>query len=297
MNRILVVEDNRTFQKVIQNLLEPISNQIYIAQNGIEGVRLAVSESPKIITVDLEMPILDGMTMIKILSMIGVEPHAIIVSGKAEELDFLAQSPNVATVVNKNDIKVSLQSVVEQNLKRFKTQPFADFNYRLHPTEFAQFFTARDRKKVLLVSDDNKFLLEAKAKLLGLNMFEVYIAKDGKEGLLKALGVKPDVIFCEQNAKELKGLQLAQTLFVLGHPFPLVILTSNEDEEYEQKARNIPAVRDFFLKDEIFEKSMSFLKSVTENLRLAEDLKSTLSVIYKRVDLDVLKASGGLVIE
>ncbi|MDX2469670.1 MAG: response regulator [SAR324 cluster bacterium] len=297
MKRILVVEDNKTFQKVIHNLLIPVSSEITLAKNGIEGVRLAVRHSPQIITVDLDMPILDGITMIKILSMIGVDPHAIVVSAKAEDFSAIKQIPNVAKVLHKNDIKISLKTEVELILEKFKKKPFADFSYRLRPSEFAQFYTARDRKKVLLVSGDDKFITEAKHKLLGLNMFEVYVASTGKEGLLKALGVKPDVIYCDQEAKELSGLQLAQTLFVLGHPFPLVILTPSQDDAFEQNTRIMPAVRDFYVRDQIFEKGISFLKSVTQNLKQAEELESTLAVIYKRVDIDAIQASGGLVIE
>ena len=294
MNRILVVEDSATFQGVIQKYLAPVSTNIFTAQNGIEGVRMAISHSPKVMTLDLDMPILGGASLLEILSMIGLYPSTIVVTGSSKKGKELTRFPNVVKVIAKNEIEQNLQAAVESARAELAHSGKKDFTYQIGGREFFQFMTPRDRKKVLIISENQDFIQEASQKLLGPKMYEVFSAKDSKEGLLKSLMLQPDLILCERDAKGLNGLQLAQTLFVLGQPFPLVLLLKEQDTAFENQARIIPGVRDFFIQEEVYKPGVQFLKFVAGRLKNAAEIKHTLEVLYNRIDIDALKASGGL---
>ncbi|WP_104037600.1 ATP-binding protein [Vibrio jasicida] len=63
--RVLVIEDNRVNQKVVQLMLKKLNVEITIANNGKEGVEEYIKQtkagkSPTIILMDCMMPILDG---------------------------------------------------------------------------------------------------------------------------------------------------------------------------------------------------------------------------------------------
>ena len=63
MIRVLIVDDSATIRLFLQDLLdgEDDIEVVGMAVNGQEGVELALSLSPDIITMDLVMPVMDGV--------------------------------------------------------------------------------------------------------------------------------------------------------------------------------------------------------------------------------------------
>ena len=60
MKKILVIEDNETNLYMMRFLLEENNYEVVEARDGIEGVKLAVSEEPDLILMDIQLPLLDG---------------------------------------------------------------------------------------------------------------------------------------------------------------------------------------------------------------------------------------------
>lgn len=58
--KILYVEDNEDNVYVLENRLKRHGYTVVIARDGAEGVRLATSENPDLILMDLSLPVLDG---------------------------------------------------------------------------------------------------------------------------------------------------------------------------------------------------------------------------------------------
>jgi two-component system cell cycle response regulator DivK len=58
--RILVVEDQEDNRRIIRDLLESVGHQLIEALDGEAGVRLAQSERPDLILMDIQLPVLDG---------------------------------------------------------------------------------------------------------------------------------------------------------------------------------------------------------------------------------------------
>ena len=82
---ILHVEDNILIQEYIQTLLENKVKKIYFATNGKEGLEIYFKTQPDIVIADIEMPICDGMTMIKEIKKFNKEQHIILLSGCNDE--------------------------------------------------------------------------------------------------------------------------------------------------------------------------------------------------------------------
>jgi CheY-like chemotaxis protein len=57
---ILVIEDNFELRDYIQNLLSEVYN-VSVAENGAEGLKIAIEQIPDIIISDIMMPIMDGI--------------------------------------------------------------------------------------------------------------------------------------------------------------------------------------------------------------------------------------------
>jgi len=60
MKKILVIEDNADNLYMITFLLEKNGYMVIVAEDGVEGVKLSVSEKPDLILMDMQIPLLDG---------------------------------------------------------------------------------------------------------------------------------------------------------------------------------------------------------------------------------------------
>ena len=65
--RILVVEDHAETRDIITILLEETGYEVLVANDGYEGIVMAAAERPDLIIADLNLPIVYGAEMIRIL--------------------------------------------------------------------------------------------------------------------------------------------------------------------------------------------------------------------------------------
>jgi len=65
--RILIVEDDRTIISVVKYFLELEGFEVVVAANGQLGLQAAKSELPMVIVTDCNMPVMDGVAMVKAL--------------------------------------------------------------------------------------------------------------------------------------------------------------------------------------------------------------------------------------
>lgn len=67
MRKILVVEDTLSLLKIYKKTLEMGGFGVYAAKDGEQGLKLALSEHPDLILLDVIMPKMDGLTVMKAL--------------------------------------------------------------------------------------------------------------------------------------------------------------------------------------------------------------------------------------
>ena len=65
--RILIIEDNEKNLKLFSVIVKSLGYEILTAMNGEEGVKIAKEESPDLILMDIQMPVMDGITAFNIL--------------------------------------------------------------------------------------------------------------------------------------------------------------------------------------------------------------------------------------
>lgn len=67
MKKILIIDDDKTFQKMIGDKLTSLGYEIASAFDGEEGLNKAISEKPDLILLDIRMPKLDGLSLLRTL--------------------------------------------------------------------------------------------------------------------------------------------------------------------------------------------------------------------------------------
>lgn len=68
MKKILLIEDNADVRENTAEILELAQYNVLTAENGKEGVQIALQETPDLIICDIMMPILDGHGVLHLLS-------------------------------------------------------------------------------------------------------------------------------------------------------------------------------------------------------------------------------------
>lgn len=89
MKKIVLIEDNEGMRENTAEILELAGYKVMTAENGKEGVRLAVAEQPDLIICDIMMPELDGYGVLHALSKNDTTAGIpfIFLTAKAEKAD------------------------------------------------------------------------------------------------------------------------------------------------------------------------------------------------------------------
>jgi CheY-like chemotaxis protein len=62
---ILIVEDDPELAEVYHTLLSQVGYKVLVAHNGEDALRVTADEQPKLILLDLRMPVMDGVEFLE----------------------------------------------------------------------------------------------------------------------------------------------------------------------------------------------------------------------------------------
>ena len=92
-SKVLLVEDTEDNRFMMRRLLEMVGYTVVEARNGQEAVRLAESESPAVILMDLSLPIIDGLAATKLIRQIPTAKTTPIIAVSAHDTaDFQSEA-------------------------------------------------------------------------------------------------------------------------------------------------------------------------------------------------------------
>jgi len=122
---LLIVDDSALVRKQLKEILEPEGYEILFAKNGKEAVKLANEYDFDIITMDINMPVMDGLSAVK--EIMKTNPTAILMVSSlttesatitmdcldAGAIDYIAKpgTMNVGSVENRDEIIQKVKSL------------------------------------------------------------------------------------------------------------------------------------------------------------------------------------------
>ncbi len=120
---ILVVEDDPAIRKALQMNLQLEGYRVLCAEDGEEGRRQCLAESPDLMLVDLMLPQLGGIELIRELRLSDVDAPILVLSAKDQEADkVLALSIGADDYITKPFGLAELLARVRAALRRGKKQ-------------------------------------------------------------------------------------------------------------------------------------------------------------------------------
>jgi PAS domain S-box-containing protein len=185
--RVLVVEDEPDIAQLIRRYLQRGGYGVLIASDGAEGLRLARDEQPDVITLDVLMPGVDGLTV----------------------LEWLKSDPTTA------GIPVVLLSIVPDDGRAARLGAVDYLNKPVDPdvllAHVARVLEQPNGRTVLVADDDDRV-----RRLIGLQLAEagyaVLDARDGAEAVEAARRARPDLVLLDVGMPGRDGISALRTL-------------------------------------------------------------------------------------
>ncbi len=145
MAKILIVEDSPVDQLLIQRLLVRPGWVSQIASDGKEALELVNKLRPDIVITDLQMPVMDGLELVKSIRANDASLPIVLVTGKGSEQTAIdALRCGATTYSPKSQLSTDLVSTVEQVLEMAQ---------RMNYSHDSNFFPAPKAHAVVLKND------------------------------------------------------------------------------------------------------------------------------------------------
>ena len=82
MKRVLIADDSLTVARQLERIVNSTGEFVTIghARNGAEAIRLNQTENPDIILLDMNMPVMDGLTALRNLAALDPEAKVVMVT-------------------------------------------------------------------------------------------------------------------------------------------------------------------------------------------------------------------------
>jgi two-component system chemotaxis response regulator CheB len=141
--KVLIVDDSAFMRKVISDMLltDPTIEVVGTAKNGKDALEKIEVYQPDVITMDIEMPIMDGLTALKKIMATGPRPVIMLSSltkkGADETLKALDYGAFDFITKPSSLIKVSTPEVRDELLGKIKTASRTKINKPTKPTPYS----------------------------------------------------------------------------------------------------------------------------------------------------------------
>lgn len=242
---ILSVDDSPTILALLKKILTP--DQGYelkaTANNGEIAIELLKKQSFDMITLDLHMPIMDGLTFLEKSKDIPNRPPIVVLSSVNREDVSMAQKalalgakdyvekPSLENIVQGGDeIRSKLRSVYNLTQNIYKTEkPSAETSSKAALNKFA------NRKIKVMIVDDSKTIRDLLKKVISQDSQLECVAEAEKPSQVKELieKHKPDVLTLDINLPEKDGVTLLKEIFPK-YKIPTIMISSISREEGPQ---------------------------------------------------------------
>ncbi len=134
--KIAVIDDEYYFRMSLMKSIEELSLGFEVkivgdACCGEDGIELIRTTKPDIVMLDINMPMMDGLTVLKLLRAEGIDCHVVIISGYADfEYAKKAIPLNVSQYLlkplQKSELKSAIVKIVDEIKKRSIDEPDAE---------------------------------------------------------------------------------------------------------------------------------------------------------------------------
>jgi putative two-component system response regulator len=216
--KILIVDDSPVFRTSMKKILGSMNAEIVLAQDGQEGLDLALQKKFDLIVSDIDMPKIDGIKLCRSLKNTEATQGTPVVM--------------VSTFDSDSDVDKGFQAGASAYLSKYEIQD------SLFDTVESVLAKSRFKgERVVMVVDDSKVVLRIVEKGLVEAGFRVITADNAKKALNLLETIQPDLILTDIEMPEINGFEFCKT--VHKNPelsmVPIVAMSTKTDRGYMKR--------------------------------------------------------------
>jgi CheY-like chemotaxis protein len=242
MSTILVVDDERLVCDLLRSVLSRYGHDILTASNGREGLELFKKHRPRFTLLDLRMPVMNGIEVLKQIRTI--DPQAAVMVLTAWGSDALQQQARQLGVVDFLSKELSLDTLVEK-MERTLPRPAqeAPAAQAVAPAGVPKVAPAApgDGDSILVV-DDEAQIRDLLKRFLSLRGYEVQVASDGQQALKMVEQEAPQLIVLDVYMPGINGVEVLRQLRGRKFTGGVILLTASQDDKLLQEALDLGSV-------------------------------------------------------
>jgi CheY-like chemotaxis protein len=230
MIKLLIVDDDQMNCDLLQNVFTRHGYEVFSATSGREGLSLFRKHLPRVTLLDLRMPEMDGLTVLKEIR--AIDPHAPVIilgGGATEAQENQARALRVTDFIRKG---LSLDILVEA-VNRITQLPAPPSTTSLAP---ADGHAIRQNEESVLVVDDDPLVCDLLVQFLILRGYRALGVKDGHGALRIVEDTPPDAILLDMIMPGMSGVEVLQTLREKEYPGGIIIMTGSHNDEFLEGA-------------------------------------------------------------
>ncbi|MGE0643633.1 MAG: response regulator [Nitrospira sp.] len=230
MMKLLIVDDDQMNCDLLQNVFTRQGYHVMTATSGREGLRLFRASGPRMTLLDLRMPEMDGLTVLKEIR--AIDPHAPVIilgGGATESQENQARALRATDFIRKG---LSLDVLVEavNRITQVAVPPAVPSCSPGNGMEVQQ------SDESVLVVDDEPLVCDLLVRFLSLRGYRAFGVKDGHEALRVVDDLSPDAILLDLIMPGMAGIDVLRTLREKAFSGGIIIMTGSHNEELLEEA-------------------------------------------------------------
>jgi len=239
MATILVIDDERMVCDLLRAVLSRHGHEVLIATSGRKGLELFQKSQPRFTLLDLRMPRMNGIEVLKQIRALDPGAAVIVLTGAGSaDLENQARQMGVTDFLRKGlslEVLVGATERVVQQPVRPTASPSQSAGAQKAPSH------SQEAGSILVV-DDEPQITDLLRKFLSTRGYLVRVASDGQKALALVDQKSPDIIVLDVNMPGMNGIEVLKRLRAKNYAGGVIILTSSQDETLLQEGLELGSV-------------------------------------------------------
>ncbi|MBI3329211.1 MAG: response regulator [Nitrospinae bacterium] len=238
MATILLVDDERLLCDLLQDFFTEAGHQVWTAYTGEDALQLFRQQRPQVTILDLILPDLDGVTVLRELRTMDATAPVIAVTaftGLYPDLEQAVLTLGVSALLPKDiDLETLLQAVTQ-------ARPLPARTVTTPPS------AAPEAPARILVVDDEPAFRTLLDEFLTQEGYRVWTAADGEEALQLVSETQPHLVLLDLKLPKLNGLTVLRRLAKECRELGVIVITGHPSDASVQEAMTFGSF-DYFTK-------------------------------------------------
>ncbi len=239
MATILVIDDERLLCDLLQGALSRHGHEVSTAYSGREGITSFRDRRPRFTLLDLSLPDINGIEVLKQIRQIDPQSAVIILTGSAsDQLERQARELGITDFL----IKELSFDVLIGAVRRAMQAPGKPAGHPRTAAGPAGAPATLQEEHSILIVDDEAQIRDMLTQYLSQHNYRVLSAHDGQTGLALAERERPHLIILDINMPGMNGVEVLRKLRTKHYAGGVIMLTGVQDEKLLKEALRLGSI-------------------------------------------------------